>query len=71
MRILSLILTRLCGWPRGWQKGDPTCGTGRTPDSDECNGQLGIVLNGCDTDTITAKSGGVRVNNCIAWMTLP
>lgn len=55
----------------GWQMGDPTCGTGRTPDADECNAQLGIVLNDCDTGTIAAKNGGVRVNNCIAWMMLP
>jgi hypothetical protein len=36
--------------------------------TDECIAQLGIVLNGCDTDTIGHKNGGHRVNDCVAWM---
>jgi hypothetical protein len=52
----------------GWQLGDPACSTGRSITTEECNAQLRMVLNDCDTASVTRKYGGYRINNCVSWM---
>jgi len=51
-----------------WQVGDPACqGAGRTISSQECNAELGYILNTCDTNSVTHKYGGTHINNCVDW----
>jgi hypothetical protein len=51
-----------------WQVGDPACNeTSRMPSTQECNSELGYILNSCDTGSITNKYGGTHLNNCIDW----
>lgn len=60
--------TTTLGLAAGWQIGDASCNTPRAITTSECELQFGTVLNNCDTDSITQKYGGHRVNNCVAWM---
>lgn len=50
-----------------WNIGDLNCPQGRGVNESECNDQLSTVLNGCDTESITNKYGGSRVNQCVVW----
>ncbi|KAF2792903.1 hypothetical protein K505DRAFT_350304 [Melanomma pulvis-pyrius CBS 109.77] len=52
------------------QSGDSTCTIlrKRAVSANDCKEQLSKVINGCDTNSISRKYGGVSATKCMAWI---